>query len=177
MGQYYRPIILNENKKTVSKWAHSFDYDNGSKLMEHSWFLNSFVGAIENELTRNGSFYKSPIVWAGDYADTEKTHKKNLYMRCTDKTQFKPDGLVVDEKYRYIVNHDKKFYVDKTKVPADNDGWKIHPLPLLTCEGNGRGGGDYYGENSIVGTWARDVISIEDEMPHGYDEILFTCVR
>ena len=42
---------------------------------------------------------------------------------------------------RYLVNHDKKQFVDKTKVPTDSDGWKIHPLPLLTCEGNGRGGG------------------------------------
>ena len=37
--------------------------------------------------------------------------------------------------------------------------------------GNGRGGGDYYGENEeLVGTWARDVISIEKDKPNGYDE-------
>ena len=42
----------------------------------------------------------------------------------------------------------------------------LHPLSLLTAEGNGRGGGDYNGPNmDMVGTWARDVISMENEAP------------
>ena len=49
----------------------------------------------------------------------------------------------------------------------------IHPLPLLTAEGNGRGGGDYYGSDmELVGTWARDVISVERQVPEGYSELV-----
>jgi hypothetical protein len=42
---------------------------------------------------------------------------------------------------------------------------------LLTCEGNGRGGGDFRGENKFVGTWARDIISVESKKPQGFTEI------
>jgi hypothetical protein len=81
---------------------------------------------------------------------------------------------------RYLVNHDKKQFVDKTKVPTDSDGWKIHPPPLLTCEGNGRGGGDFRGESDLVGSWARDTISIESrkaDIPKGYTELIFDLVE
>ena len=72
--------------------------------------------------------------------------------------------------------------MDKNKVPEikDWEGAKIHPLPLLTCEGNGRGGGDFRGdEKGIVGSWARDVISVEKTNPlvttdtMDYKEIIF----
>jgi hypothetical protein len=66
--------------------------------------------------------------------------------------------------------------VDKSLV-KDIPSWKgtkIHPLPLLTCEGNGLGGGDFRGnERGIVGTWARDLISIESECPKGYQGLPF----
>ena len=69
-------------------------------------------------------------------------------------------------------------FVDKTKVP-DNDGWAIHPLPLLTCEGNGRGGGDFYGRRGmkLVGSWARHRISVSNKVPKGYKEIKFNLIE
>jgi len=36
---------------------------------------------------------------------------------------------------------------------------------------NGRGGGDFRGSNNYVGTWARDVISVESKKPQGFTEI------
>jgi hypothetical protein len=79
-------------------------------------------------------------------------------------------------KTKYLVNHDKKQFVNKTNVPKDRDGWRIHPLPLLTCEGNGRGGGDFRGDSDLVGSWARDIISVESTkstIPKGYTELIF----
>ena len=74
---------------------------------------------------------------------------------------------------RYIVNHTKKQFVDKTKAPKDSEGWQVHPLPLLTCEGNGQGGGDYRKEeNKFIGVWARDVISVQSKKPKGFTEII-----
>ena len=68
--------------------------------------------------------------------------------------------------------------MDKDKVSANRAGYKVHPLPLLTCEGNGRGGGDYRPEDHpLIGIWARDVISVEKEKPDGYVEIAFDLIE
>ena len=180
MGQYYKPIILGNGKvkATIKAWMYSHDYGSGLKLMEHSWMLNGFVGAFESQLIPGAKHYKSRVVWAGDYADEETNSKTNLYSRCSDKTQIAPASTVLPDEYRFIVNHTKKEYVDKREV-IDNDGWRIHPLPLLTCEGNGRGGGDYgYPDNNnIVGSWARDVISVEKTYPNDFTKICFDLVE
>jgi hypothetical protein len=178
MGQYYKPVILGKNKKTVKAWVYSHDYGCGLKLMEHSWILNPFVGSFESLLVPHGKFYKSPVVWAGDYADEEEGSKTNVWSRCKDKSKVGPEPGVIDPIYRYVVNHTKKQYVDKMEVP-DNDGWRIHPLPLLTCEGNGRGGGDFHNSNqsTLVGSWARNVISVEKELPENYEKLIFDLVE
>ena len=66
---------------------------------------------------------------------------------------------------RYIINETKKEFVDMWDI-ISLDTWQIHPLPLLTADGNGRGGGDYYGTDlAYVGQWAGDVIRIADNLP------------
>jgi hypothetical protein len=111
------------------------------------------------------------VVWAGDYADPECESEKNLY-KLADEQDYKniapPDRIM--GAYRYIVNHTKKLYVDKESVKAEPQyGLRVHPLSLLTAEGNGRGGGDYRGsKQELVGTWARDVISVEKGVPDGF---------
>ena len=40
----------------------------------------------------------------------------------------------------------------------------LHPLPILTCSGNGKGGGDYSGTDmEMVGAWAMHPILIQEE--------------
>jgi hypothetical protein len=77
--------------------------------------------------------------------------------------------------YRFIVNHSKQLYVDKWKVQNVNNLF-IHPLPLLTAEGNGLSGGDYHGNSKLVGSWARDIISVEYAAPQGFQEIVFDLI-
>lgn len=180
MGQYYKPIILKDDTNKIEKWFESWDYDCGLKLMEHSWLKNPFVLAVETQLMKN----PKRIVWAGDYADEEKRCKTNLFTRCSEKTKSHRinhfhDAMDWHRTYPYLVNHTKKEYVNKMEVPADIDGWIIHPLPLLTCEGNGRGGGDYRGESPLVGIWARDLISIELNLEEfkDYKELTFDLVE
>ena len=174
MGQYYKPV----NTKT-NQYLESWDYGTGAKLMEHSWGKNDFVGAVESLLMPEGNWYKAPIVWAGDYADDtlglldEDKNETNFYGFVTEKIQ--PRGTVVKAKYLY--NHTKKEFVNKSKTP-NNDGWQIHPLPLLTCESNGRGGGDFNREdpNNLVGSWCNDIISVESRKPTkkmGFTELVF----
>lgn len=177
MGQYYKPVILANNKKTPAKWMYSHDFGSGLKLMEHSWQGNDFVGTFEALLINN----PQRVVWAGDYAEPEKGRKNNVYMRCVDKNQITPTGKTKTQ-HRYIVNHSQKTFVDKWKTPKSPDvwGWKIHPLPLLTCEGNGQGGGDFRGESPLVGSWARDIISVESSkyaIPEGFTETIFNLIE
>lgn len=86
------------------------------------------------------------------------------------------DSAIAPMNAKYLVNHTKKEFVDKSKTPKDDDGWCIHPLPLLTCEGNGRGGGDFRGESKLIGIWARDIIGVvtkKSDIPKDYTEIMF----
>jgi len=158
MGQYYLTVILAEksDKEYIRTFLHPGMYDNGMKLVEHSYVGNNFMNVVENLIGPNGMFYRSRLVWAGDYADKEPGSEKNLYDMCEEKEPFVYRGAVVS--YPYIVNHTKKVYIEKKG--------KFHPLSILTAEGNGRGGGDYHGSNTMVGTWARDVISMENEAPN-----------
>jgi len=166
MGQYYKPISIDK-----MTFLYSHDYGNGLKLMEHSYIGNNLVNTVESLLAPNGEWYKNHLVWAGDYADEESDGTDNLYTQVGDDS-IEPKDMERVESGRYIVNHTKKEFVDKNIVPKDGEGWKIHPLPLLTCEGNGRGGGDYRRDNSHIGDWARDQISIEKEKPEDFEEII-----
>lgn len=212
MGQYYKPIILKDNKKTIVCALNTWDYGNGSKLMEHSYLENTCVKAVVNYIKENGGAH---LVWAGDYADAEpvkipKEQAKALWQELVakgetetsfanfwaeDKRVFKTDengeyegenlytlagvrynddnkvigqakpslksDITKTYNIRFLVNEDKKQFVDLWDCP-DIDGVCIHPLPLLTCEGNGRGGGDYHGINEkYVGSWARDFITVK----------------
>lgn len=77
------------------------------------------------------------------------------------------------ETYNYIINFTKKMFVLIPKK-KEND-LTIHPLPLLCCDGNGRGGGDYYGTNmKLVGSWAYDEIGIGNEVPQDFTELVVT---
>lgn len=173
MGQYYMGIILGEenqeNKEIIRLFMEAFM---GAKLTEHSWPENGFVNAFETFLTPEGMFYKSRVVWAGDYADNEKNMDENLHHNSSKHPQksyfnmIRNQILTLDKSYRYIINHTTKQYVDKNK-------YSFHPLPLLIAEGNGRGGGDYGGiGEELIGLWARNVISIEKEIPKDYNEFM-----
>jgi len=179
MGQYYSPVSI-EKKEHV----YSHDYGSGLKLMEHSWMKNNFVRAVETLIAKDGAWHGDHIVWAGDYADPEpeiidprdSTKKVNLFFICESEKrnpEIPDDGV----DFRYLVNITKMEFVDKTKVPYDRDGWQIHPLPLLTCEGNGRGGGDYHGESQLIGAWARDVIFATNDEPANCNEIIFDLIE
>lgn len=167
---------MAKNKKTVSRFLYSWSYSEGLKLTEHSWIGNNFVRAFESLI------YKNPqiVVWAGDYADHCTGRKSNVYQRCLDKLEVQPQTTLTEEDCRFVVNHTKKEFVDTSKVKQITADWaqeydyRIHPLPLLTCEGNGQGGGDYLGDagEELVGTWARDLISVEPDAPKDYKELI-----
>jgi hypothetical protein len=195
MGQYYKPVCLSDNKKNVIGFIYSHDIKSrykredgqtfivgeGLKLMEHSYINNKMMRCVENLLTPGGEWFKKPIVWAGDYAEPEEHTGENFYGMAygtqrdgegvSIQMKPKPISLVNSKKHRFIINHTTKEFVDKECVKKDNNGYRIHPLSLLTSEGNGMGNGDFRGGNKYVGTWARHIISVETTVPAGYNEI------
>lgn len=141
-------------------WFYSHDFGNGLKLMEHSYIDNNFVDAVMRELTEVGG---ARLAWAGDYADDEPGGD-SIY-GIVDLVHHAPHQIRPDAEkpvlphVRWVLNHDKHEYVDLHAVPTSRWG-AIHPVPLLTAEGNGRGGGDFHGQNDLIGTWARDRIQV-----------------
>lgn len=173
MGQYYLAV----NSDTM-EWVSPRDFNNGAKLMEHSYLTNRFVEAIEFLLLDDGEdksrWAGQRIVWAGDYADSEPMIGNNLYTLTEEKNKL---GMLIEaipENYHYLINWDKQEFVDKKKCTnSDYFDLVIHPLPILTASGNGRGGGDYNGSNmALVGSWTKNRISVMKEAPIGFTEII-----
>jgi hypothetical protein len=180
MGQYYKVITLNDFKEgepeTVKNYFEPHKYGEGAKLTEFAYFDTGFTKAISKHIFDN----PQRLVTAGDYADHEegydlevedgRNYSVTLYTLC-EKAKHVSIKHTKTFRARYILNHDKEVYVDLFSIKEGEDGWTTHPLMLLTAEGNGQGGGDYFGDNEeVVGTWARDLISTSNHLPDGFIE-------
>lgn len=64
MGQYYMPLLIGSDKKILRFYSHN--YNNGLKLMEHSWVGNNFVNAVLGYIKDN----PMRVAWVGDYSDS-----------------------------------------------------------------------------------------------------------
>ena len=189
MGQYYNVVTMDEAGVIKAYDRHVDGEYTPAKLMEHSWWFNEFVSTITKMLYHN----PMRIAWVGDYSEDEdyleqkelELFNLELFEKFFDAAWgeenddkllgVKKDMLSLDGKF--LVNHTYKTYVDcdeylRLSRPSDVEDWIIHPLPLLTCIGNGLGGGDYYGvdEEGDVGFWAMCEVSVEDEAPAGYEK-------
>ena len=168
MGQYYKPV----NIKTM-EWVYSHSHGSGLKLMEHSWIGNGFVGVVMTLLSPKNKWYKSPIVWCGDYYDEKG--EKCYYSLVKDSKELKDVKSMSEKKQTaaILVNHTKKMYAVYKDIIANDSGYKANPLPLLTALGNGRGGGDYHEGPGFdkIGIWAKDILSIEFSRPKGYEKL------
>ena len=123
MGQYYKPTCI---PKEESLYSH--DYDNGLKLMEHSYINNNFVEAVMTMLLDReaaedirilkegegyvksesaGSWSGLPFVWAGDYADVEEEEK---YKHSEE--DIKQYDLTGDRVYKNFFDVGKEIKVD-----------------------------------------------------------------
>jgi hypothetical protein len=197
MGQYYRPAIIAPDGRMLP--LHPSAFGGFSKLTEHAWISNEFVSAVCSLI------YKSPkrVAWIGDYAYREYETCGEAYTRAMSMDEFqkyydtvwgkdsesltanlfsKRDLAILDydTKRMFLINHDKRVYIDIAAYIRDNtvkgggwEGWCMNPLPLLTACGNGRGGGDYgrdYPGYADVGVWAFDSLEYTDKAPDGYTE-------
>ena len=88
MGQYYIVIFLAEknttDKEYIRLYIEPFRYGTGNKLMEHSYVENKMLKSVETLLCPEGIFYKSRVVWAGDYAEDEEEVEDEDYNEDED---------------------------------------------------------------------------------------------
>jgi len=185
MGQYFKAVIAKGDNKefqvrdVVACW-YAGDFG-GAKLMEHSYVGNDFVGIVTDKLAEIGP---ARLRWTGDYGDENAklygTHEYNGKVYENNLFQATEDMNIEDDdwsgkKYRFGINHDKKEYFDLQDCPEDSYGYIVHPLPLLCCDSNGRGGGDFNQEDhpsyNLIGSWAGDTVSVSFTEPQGYKKI------
>ena len=180
MGQYYRPIVETTQGRTVFNRDVDGEYTL-AKLLEHSYWDNTFCRAFAEKLVDT----PTNVCWVGDYAEPEECEKlgftyDEVWGENAKTVSVKKPYFSLDEG-RYLVNQTRGEVVDlreyKRKAILTNPRWGIiNPIPLLTCLGNGRGGGDFRknekSTNSYVGRWAWDVIYLtNDEPPKDYRKI------
>ena len=198
MGQYYNAVMKGSRCATYNRYividgAREYML---AKLTEHSWWGNKYVEGVSKALFESAAPRR--VAWVGDYARSFlQSINAESFNGLTQKDivrlhkcAWKAKGVDVPDnsftlKGLFLVNHTKKEYVacdpyyERCAVPdADGFKWCLHPLPLLTCIGNGQGGGDFYeGEYTRgstyenVGRWAWDLISIAEHAPEGFTEL------
>ena len=164
MGQYYVPVI---KRGTQLRRVYSHDFNNGLKLMEHSYVGNNFVNVVANEIVEN----PAQLYWLGDYAEASDFSSPTMYKRVYGYAweRERGDRTTVEnanEEFNWQINW---YYINKTKkqfllMPKEGD-WIFTPISLLTAIGNGRVGGDYHRENSMVGYWAGDKVYLSMAKP------------
>jgi hypothetical protein len=115
------------------------------------------------------------MVWAGDYADEELGKSYNLYTMVRTRLVQEPAATPPP---RFLINLDTRDYIDLAVLRPHSDDGILHPLPLLTCDGNGRGGGDYRGSDSRIGRWARHrLAATTDFVPREFSEVDGTFIE
>ena len=177
MGQYYMPIIKRGNKL---RRVYSHDFGNGLKLMEHSYIDNNFVNVVANNLVEN----PAQLYWVGDYAEVNDFVSPSMFDRIygyawNRKTKRRTTLEETNEDFDwnqdwYFVNTTQKKYIKMPKFKPEF--WTYNPISLLTAIGNGRGGGDYWGDNNMVGCWAGDKVYLSMLRPtEKYVDITVSC--
>lgn len=171
MGQYYNSVLKDEKGKIKAY------YNFGLKLMEHSYFFNNYVNSVCKKLENKPHY----VAWVGDYAEEEDyIDRDNAEMveelvkyRNFNETKLESKTAPYGYMGYLLINHSRKVFINMEDYYRNSvlhygenrkDAGVIHPLPLLTAVGNGKGGGDYYRKalnQEDVGIWAGDLIEIK----------------
>ena len=149
MGQYFDIFA-----KVGEFQYESFENLSGAKLMEHSYVGNRIAIALRNKLAHEWTGLR--IYHLGDYSED---------------MAFPPDEDViivqadVSEDFRYVFNLDKKEYLDVSKTPFGEYGYRIDGTLMLTASGYD-GGGGYYGKlnTELIGRWFGDRLESSNEI-------------
>ena len=182
MGQYFMPILGDLYGLNCKVFDRSIDGQyTFAKLMEHSWWQNPFVNSFSEFL------YNNPcrVCWVGDYATENddfnfklpativRPNYKKVWGKRVSYLTCQLSDFTLDDKF--LINYDTHQFIDLNKYKAksvNSDGWIVHPLPLLTAVGNGRGGGDFHDGVGFefVGSWAWHLLAFLDSAPKDFSK-------
>lgn len=167
-------LLLLQDKPLKAAWIGDYSDDPYEDLYANAVSKEKFM-----------SYYKA--AWRDERnkyrVSPSKFAKRQLKTVCT-----------MDSAQDHLINHTKRQYIHLGKYISHNK-WReegewqgkpysydmcVHPLPLLTACGNGRGGGDYhsqYPDYDKVGLWAFDLIELARSIPAGYEEVMFGFIE
>jgi hypothetical protein len=183
MGQYYMTAFMHKDGNI--EVMHPHHYDNGLKLMEHSWVGNNYVNTVIQHLMDITNIEGGcRMAHVGDYSNDlicemagKKKIARKMYSACWgggyQKHYITPQTTI--PKDVFIVNDDRKEYIRAIQTCDEGKDW-IASFTLLIAMGNGLGGGDYRGRNEgLVGRWACDHLRATEFEPqdclkiHGWE--------
>lgn len=161
MGQYYKFMIGNVDDYQIPYGIDAWSYDNGAKLMEHSYVGNGFVDAAVRLLEQWSSIDKpARVVWMGDYGDDDlpeiiNQNKKDsnkclfLYHAYCNAWRYPGEDFMpamdIDElplrdyelrhhsRNGVFIDLDRKEYVRIVEKPEEKDenGWPVYQIHPL----------------------------------------------
>jgi hypothetical protein len=120
------------------------------------------------------------------FANDERIHvhfdfqrEKNVYYTDVEplpSPRIPVPVVISSESHPYLLNHDKHLFVDKRTIAESRwRGERRHPLVVLTLEASEP---EYYFEDgesmddlALVGSWARDRISVGTSVPEDWEEL------
>lgn len=202
MGQYYHAYIENDKDYhvfscpgTLKLMEHSWlkndmvcavmaeILDNPSKVAWIGDYANEPTDSFGLSRKKYAEVYNRAWPWPNDTSHTTALD----WQRTLSDSEFQ---LIEDLSHAFIVNKTKKCFLSldayakaykevvQEELSEKTDRiWIVHPLPLYTACGNGRGSGDFHSSNntdSVVGTWAFDTIYTtydEKQIPVTYVDV------
>ncbi|WP_433192749.1 hypothetical protein ACQP1G_29130 [Nocardia sp. CA-107356] len=164
MGQFCRAVFLDADHKLIGYLEPKV------RFLRRAWIGDDFVQGVERLLT-----VPTRVVWAGPLP---RPHGVRADESLYDKAASVAPLVAPQHGFigRYILNHDKRTYVDKATVLGSDDRERIHPLPMLTADGSGCDGGRTGGDVALVGAWAGDRISMSAIVPTGFELLKYDLV-
>ena len=153
------PLVLNLMRKLANEWK-------GDRV----FVVGDYAVSVDDKESYD---YKKLVEIEKDldiYDKEEDGYNVSLYSLAYDNFKEIPLEKLEKEEYKYIYNHNKKQYIDLSHCPLawlykDKKQYfqvKVAPISLLLALGNGRGGGDYAGNNeSFIGAYLDDIQNLE----------------
>ena len=167
---------LTEHSYIGNSFVRSMEYLLANDYKGHPFvWCGDYADHVETKTGEHDIYRDASLFIYEDYDSPTNDKKSKKYLALKDSIPAMPE-YVEGKKwnpyetipyYKYLVNYSKKQYCIVPEFDDSTDEYQVHPLPLLTCSGNGRGCGDYGLDDERVGIWAYDRIGLtndEDEV-------------
>jgi hypothetical protein len=174
---------LMEHSYIGNSFVRSMEFLLANDFKGHPFvWCGDYADHVETRTGEHDIYRDASLFIYEDYDSPTNDKKSRKYLALKDSIPAMPEWKEGKKwnpyetipYYKYLVNYTKKQYCIVPEFDDSTDEYQVHPLPLLTCSGNGRGGGDYHIDtDERVGSWAFDKIGLtndEDEVA-GFKEI------